>query len=118
MKRMMIAGAGALAVMALAGCAETNSWFGSNSSDTTSGTTATVPRGTSGTTMGDATVGTGTDTSGTGMIPPTDGAVATQRRARGAGISDGSGERNRAFYPGTLGGNGLWSNETDAPGAN
>lgn len=114
----MIAGAGALALLALAGCAETNSWFGSSPSETTAGSTATTPRGTSGTTMGDAAPGTGTDTSGTSMIPPTDGAVATQRRARGAGMSDGSGERNRAFYPGTLGGNGLWTNETDAPGAN
>lgn len=118
MRRMMIAGAGALALLALTGCAETNSWFGSPS-DSTSGSmandTGANGSGTSGTTLGDnATDGA----SGTSMIPPTTGNTATKRANRGAGMSDNAGERNRAFYPGTLGGNGLWRSETDAPGGN
>lgn len=128
MRRIMMAGAGALAMLGLAGCSDTNSWFSSSPNATTgataSGSTVTAPPGTSGSTMdGTGVGGMGADTSGTSMIPPTTGNQTTGNQAiqlnrRGGGASGNSAERDRAFYPGTLGGNGLWQNETDAPGGN
>ena len=123
MRRIMLAGAGALALLGLTGCSDTNSWFSSSPNSTTgataSGSTVTAPPGTSGSTAG----GLGADASGTSMIPPTTGNQAAGNQAmqlnrRGGGASGNSGERDRAFYPGTLGGNGMWQNETDAPGGN
>ena len=116
MRRMVMAGAGALAMMAVAGCAETNSWFGSGNtaSDPTSGSTVTAPRGTSGTSMGGDAVGTGIDADGTAA----DGTVIAPQPDRRSRTDSYDRMRDRPFSPGTLSGTGRWTNESDAPGGN
>lgn len=121
---MILAGACALASMGMAGCSSTESWFGGTASST-----AASPSGETGSAgAGSSDVGTsgmsasgsaaGASGGGTGMVPPTTGRPLGQRAGTGAGRSDDAGERNRAFYPGTLSGEGMWTGDSDAPGAN
>ncbi|WP_448203042.1 hypothetical protein [Azospirillum sp. sgz302134] len=113
MRRMVKAGALALAVLGVAGCSDTSNWFGPET-DTRAGTASAVPPGTTGSTVNEPDA----NATGTSMVPSTSGTSATKRGTRGAGTAGNSGERDRAFYPGTLSGEGMWRNETDAPGAN
>lgn len=99
MRRVTMAGACALALLGMTGCADSNSWFGG---DGTSGSSATAA-------PGDAVSGQSTPTTGRSPI---------KLGSRGAGVADDSAERDRAYYPGTLSGEGRWTGDSDAPGAN
>jgi len=87
---MMMAGVCTLALLGAAGCAGTDSWFGG--SDGSAGTAGAGTAGSSGSSV-------------TGGSP-------------GAGMPANPGGRDRIFYPDTLSGEGRWTNESDAPGAN
>ena len=106
MRRVTMAGACALALLGAAGCAETNSWFGGPGS-------AAGPAGTSG-----SSAGAVPDDAVSGQSTPTTGRSPIKLGNRGAGVADDSAERGRAYYPGTLSGEGRWNADSDAPGAN
>lgn len=106
MRRVMTAGACALALLGVAGCADSNSWFGG------SGPSA----GTTGTGGSSATAAPADAVSG--QSTPTTGRSPIKLGNRGAGVADDSAERDRAYYPGTLSGEGRWTGDSDAPGAN
>lgn len=91
MRRSTIAGALMLALGGLAGCSDTNSWFGS-SPEATTGEAGTVPSGTSGTSTED----TGANASGASTAQPTTGPTETPRARSGAG-DDGV-----RVFPGTI----------------
>lgn len=111
MRRMVTVGACALALLGIAGCADGNSWFGGTSSRSagaagSSGSTATATPGNSG------------SEAVSGQSTPTTGRSPIKLNNRGAGVADDSAERGRAYYPGTLSGEGRWNADSDAPGAN
>lgn len=97
MRRSMITGALMLALMGLAGCSDTNSWFGSSPNTTTgptttTGETGTVPSGTSGASTED----TDANATGTSAPSPNTQPAEPQRPRRGAG-DDGV-----RVFPGTI----------------
>ncbi len=101
MRQRMRTGVCALALLATAGCSDVGSWFGGQPDAATAGSTAADGE--------DAAAGSGTD----------QGAAAKPLARWGAGMTDDSGARDRAYYPGSLSGRGgLWRGDSDAPGAN